>query len=339
MAGSKTAKKKKSSAADSPELKAVQAWVAEGLKASGSGDLASHVGRDCQDTTPRLQLLGRLYLLLKRWPSEGASDEQMQQLQELLKQAVAEYEALEATGQKPSLVLVWTAVQACSKLAAGHKAGGDSDQQLQWCKYIINSVQHTLKALEAQPWLEQWQPPLDYPAAPEQDPAAKNPQRLAATLGTEMLLCYKDARMEAMRSGDPETPKQPTIKCLSSLIAGLEAVSVSAAHAASTHDSCCLAMHTAMVWGTTCCKQHTASAFPSKAGQAPPTPVLPAASAHASCIACHTAPTSLIACVSSCHVLAGGQGVSSPSSSSSKSRTQSQGRTQGQGSSSSRQEG
>lgn len=275
MTGSKTAKKKKTpSAADSPELKAVQAWVAEGLKA---GDLASHVGRDCQDTTPRLQLLGRLYLLLKRWPSEGASDEQMQQLQQLLEQAADEHGASAATGHQPSLVLVWAAVQAFSKLAAG-----GSDQQLQWCKALIGFVQPTLKALEAQPWLEQWQPPLDYPAAPEQEPAAKNPQRLAATLGTDMLLCYKDARMQAMLSRDPDTPKEPTIKSLSSLIAELEAVSVSAAYAASTHAAAAVCWRCTLPWsGTACCKQHTASVFSSKAGQAPPTPVLPGASPHA----------------------------------------------------------
>lgn len=198
MAGGKTAaKKKKPSAADSPELKRVQSWVAEGLKARDLNDVLKHVGQACQELPQGVQLLGSVYLLLKKWPSVKDVSSQLQQLmQKLATKAANDHDAATALGQKPSIVLIWAAVQGLSKSAVA--ADGAIQEQLY--DRIVRLMQPSLKLItDPQRWLDQWQTPQDYPGPAEQDyPAqAKNSQQLAAVLSSEAVRSFALAGMKA----------------------------------------------------------------------------------------------------------------------------------------------
>lgn len=204
MAGSKTAaKKKKPSAADSQELKRVQAWVADGLQVTDVSALVTFVGQNCQGTSPRLQLLGSLYLLLKKWPStvKDVTPELLNQLEELQSKASKELEP-SASGQKPALVWGWAALVALGKLGAA--ASGEIQKQL--FGKVVATLQPTLKVTDPQGWLDQWQLPQEFPAAAEQGAAAGNPQQLAAALGYELLRAYVEA---LMRTGQFNQTKGP----------------------------------------------------------------------------------------------------------------------------------
>jgi hypothetical protein len=196
MAGGKTAaKKKKPSAADSPEIKRVQAWVADGLKARDLNDLLKHVGEASQELPQGVQLLGCLHLLLKRWPSgkDAIPSQLLQLLQQLATKAANDHDAATALGQKPSIVLVWAAVQGLLKVAAAH-----SSVEQQFYDRIAKLIKPSLKqSADPQRWLDQWQGPHDYPGSAEQDFPGKTQQQLAAVLGSEAVAGFLHAGFRA----------------------------------------------------------------------------------------------------------------------------------------------
>jgi hypothetical protein len=198
MAGGKTAaKKKKPPAADSPELKRVQAWVADGLKARDLNDLLKHVGQASQEPPQGVQLLGSLYLLLKKWPAgkDAVPSQLLQLMHQLAFKAANDHDAATALVQKPSIVLVWAAVQGLLKVAGA----ADGAKQQQAYERIAKLLKPSLKqSADPQRWLDQWQGPQDFPGSAEQDyPVAKSQAQLATVLGSEVVSGFLHAAIKA----------------------------------------------------------------------------------------------------------------------------------------------
>lgn len=209
MAGGKTAakrsKQKQSSDGTSAELKAVQAWVAEGLQLIDvlkPSALSKHVAEKCQGSSSRQVLLGGLYLLLKGWAKDAPADVQLQ-LEQLVSRAEPEIKA--AAGQQPSLVMHWAVSQARLKIA---DACSDAAKQRDFWEPLLVDLHSLMTTTDPQQWLEQLQPPVDYPAAADDDAAAKGTQQqLAAALGAEVVHAYQTAKLKLQKEMDKEAMK------------------------------------------------------------------------------------------------------------------------------------
>lgn len=206
MAGGKTAakrsKQKQGSDGLGTELKAVQAWVAEGLQLSDVTALSKHVAEKCQGSSSRQVLLGGLYLLLKGWAKDVPADVQLQ-LEQLVSRAQQEMET--AAGQKPSLVMHWAVSQARHKIA---DTCGDAAKQRELWDVLVHSLHPLMPTTDPQQWLHQLQPPVDYPAAADDDAVAKGTQQqLAAALGAEVVHAYQTAKLKLQKEMDKEAMK------------------------------------------------------------------------------------------------------------------------------------
>jgi hypothetical protein len=208
MAGGKTAAKARKKPTSDAELRAVQAWVAEGLRSSDASSVARLVAAKWEgSSSTRPALLGGLYLLLKKGGTTPTGVV-LKQLHQLTDRALQEWKEASKTapGQKQSVVLAWAAFKGLATVTEGSQLAEEEQQELR--EKLVIGLHSLVQEADPQLWVEQWQPPVDFPAAADDDAAARGtPQQLVAHLGADLVQTYLNAKVRLKQGGSIEADK------------------------------------------------------------------------------------------------------------------------------------